>query len=171
MRIGALVALSLTACRVSFDMPAMEVAHLAGGRVRDTTGEVVEVPSGFEAAVRPKPDEHRRLMAPRFAPPGTPVRAVAVPTELLSAAKEAGWVESEPIFTSPSDVLITGRVLNVRDDDGRVVVMPIDYIDHIEVTDIRMRRDRTIIIVIGSVVGAAAIIGSLAYGFSQLSFY
>lgn len=170
MRIEALLALSLTACGVSFDMPVAEAPNLSSGRVRDIGGDVVEVPEDFEAEVHPHTNGYR-VMAPRYAPPGTPVRGVAMSRAQLNAAEAAGWVESEPVFAKPSDVMVQGMMLYVRQENGQIVAMPVGYVDHIEVTDTRMRRDRTIIIVIASIAGGAALIGGLAYGFSQLSFY
>lgn len=171
MRIAVLLALSLTACSVSFDMPVAQAPHLTSGRVHDTTGEVVDVPEELEAEVHLDVGDGHRVMAPSFAPPGTPVRAFAVPREQLNAAETAGWIESELVFERPSDVMVQGTMLYVRRENGQIVAMPVGYVDHIEVTDTRMRRDQTIIIVIASVAGGAALIGGLAYGFSQLSFY
>jgi hypothetical protein len=167
---SALVAASLCGCGVSFDMVPEDASRLHLDRVRTTDGEVEEVPDELEGEVHFRELGDAHLMAPDAV--GTPVRAVVVPASQIRRARRAGWRTLEPTFSHRfGDVAIWGGDLVVRDGDGGAVIMALPLVDHIEITDVRLRREQAIMIVIGGVALAAAGIGAFAYGVSQLDFY
>ncbi|MEZ4445095.1 MAG: hypothetical protein R3B72_38840 [Polyangiaceae bacterium] len=187
-RFSLLAALALAGtigCRASFDIAPTVVPRLGGQQVVDVRGETVDVPARWTGTVVPVRDDDRRLMVP---PDDGYARAVPVAREGIAAAKDEGWSDKPTRIRSSSDAGIgppgtgglpplrraesqsraatgaPGEVLWVRDEGGRIVELPMAWIDHVRIVEERARGGpgRGLWIPLVAVGGAAVVVSTLA---------
>jgi hypothetical protein len=180
----AVVALGVAGCTTSFDVAPGEVPRLGHQQVVDLSGDWVTVPAKWKGTVVPKDGDGRRLMT---SPGADYARALPVPRQQIDAAEDDGWSDEPIRLQSSFEAGIGppgagalpplartetqsrratgagGEVLWVRDEGGRIVELPIAWVDyvHVEEEDTGSGGGKAVWITLVAVGGAAVLTGAI----------
>jgi hypothetical protein len=178
-------------CAGNFAIPASEVPNLDRGSVRTVDGDTAAVPARWSARVVHTDPDGGRWMRPGEAP----AALAFVPDERVDEAEDQGYREAEIQFGAPLEGGIgpygsatlpplareaareaspdARRVLWVRDQEGKLVELPLESIERIEIEDVDARERRKsggrAAWITGAVVGGALVAVLVVVGLSAWS--
>jgi len=135
----------------SFVIPVGELPKLASGTVRDISGRPRKVPNGYVAELRLRNDSD--LLLPKGATAGP---SFATDEQWSARLRDEGYRRARRKLTTPVEGSLYRDSLWLRNDEGRWTGYPRVPIEGVKIVD---RQGQVLGIVVGSVLGAATLVG------------